>query len=85
MTFDDDRDPILRQLARLPVATPEADRSERVRARCAAGLARRHTAPNRIAAGGRGRPLLELALVGGLCVFYLSVVIGDALRLWPPR
>jgi hypothetical protein len=28
------------------------------------------------------RPLAWLTLVGGLCVVYLTVVIGDALRLY---
>jgi hypothetical protein len=82
MTCDEDRDPILRQLARLPVATPDAARSERVRARCAAALTRRQAAPPRTAPVDGLRPLLGLTLVGGVCVVYLSVVIGDALRLY---
>jgi hypothetical protein len=82
MTFDDGRDPILRQLAQLPVATPDAARSKRVQARCAAALTRRHAQPARIVPTSRVRPVLALTLVGGVCVVYLTVVIGDALRLF---
>jgi hypothetical protein len=82
MTFDEDRDPILRQLARLPVETPDAARSERVRARCGAALTRRQAVPKRIAPSNGIRSLVGLTLVGGLCVVYLTVVIGDALRFY---
>jgi hypothetical protein len=82
MTFDVDRDPVLLRLAQLPAATPDAARSERIRARCAAEFTRRHAGPERIAAAGGVRPLLGLTVVGGLCVVYLSVVIGNALRLY---
>jgi hypothetical protein len=82
MTADEESDPILRQLARLPVAAPDAARSERVRARCAAALTRRHPSPVPVAPAAGVRPLAWLTLVGGLCVVYLAVVIGDALRLY---
>jgi hypothetical protein len=82
MTFDEDRDPILRQLARLPVETPDAARSERVRARCAAEFTRRRVSSERIASTAGVRPIVGLTLVGGLCVVYLTVVIGDALRVY---
>jgi hypothetical protein len=82
MTFDEDRDPLLRQLARLPVATPDAARSERVLARCAAEFTRRRASPEHIGSPAGARPMVGLTLVGGLSVVYLSVVIGNALRLY---
>jgi hypothetical protein len=82
MTADEESDPILRQLARLLVAAPDAPRSERVRARCGAVLARSHASPARITPVDGVRSLIGLTLVGGVCVVYLSVVIGDALRLY---
>jgi hypothetical protein len=78
----DANETVLRILARLPMATPDASRSERVRARCHTVLTRRQRRAMR--AGNRARPApraLELALVGGFCVCYLSAVILEALWL----
>lgn len=76
----DANETVLRILSRLPMATPDASRSERVRARCHTVLARRQRkamhAGNRASQAPRA---LELALVGGFCVCYVSAVILEAL------
>jgi hypothetical protein len=77
---DHDCDPVLRSLERLPLLTPDQARAERVRARCRAGFSRhrqRVEHSERVA----NAALLELTLVGVLCVMYLSAVVHDALRL----
>jgi hypothetical protein len=76
----DDNETVLRILSRLPMATPDASRSERVRGRCHTVLARRQRRAMR--AGNRARRApraLELALIGGFCVCYVSAVILEAL------
>jgi len=81
MTSDDANGPMLRILARLPAAAPDALRSERVRARCHAVLARRQPREARSGNGvGLARRVIEPALVGGFCLCYVSAVILDALR-----
>ncbi len=76
----DDNETVLRILSRLPMATPDASRSERVRARCHTVLARRQRRAMRAGNRARLRPrALELALVGGFCVCYVSAVILEAL------
>ena len=80
MTPDDPNGSILRVLSRLPAAAPDASRSERVRARCHAVLARRRRreARSRVGAPLALRPI-ETALVGGFCVCYVAAVILEAL------
>jgi hypothetical protein len=76
----DANETVLRILSRLPMATPDASRSERVRARCHTVLARRQR--RAMGAGNRARLVpraLELAIVGGFCVCYVSAVILEAL------
>ena len=76
----DANETVLRILSRLPMATPDAARSEQVRTRCHTVLARRQR--RAIRAGSRGPQApgaLELALVGGFCVCYVSAVILEAL------
>jgi hypothetical protein len=79
---DEDGDPMLRTLRRLPVLEPDTSRAERVRTRCRSTIARRHEQ-----AESPGRPraftayALVPALVGGLCLMYLSAVVHDLLRL----
>ena len=76
----DANETVLHILSRLPIATPDASRSERLRARCHTVLARRQRkamrAGNRVRQASRA---LELALVGGFCVCYVSAVILEAL------
>jgi hypothetical protein len=80
MTSNDTNEPILRILSRLPAATPDASRSERVRARCHAVLARRQRKEERARNGAGVAPrVIESALVGGFCLCYVSAVILDAL------
>lgn len=81
MTSDDANEPILRMLSRLSPAAPDASRSERVRARCHAVLARgvRRQARSENDAGRVAR-VIEPVLVGGFCLCYVSAVIFDALR-----
>jgi hypothetical protein len=78
---DESYDPLLRNLARLSILEPDASRTERIRARCHRAIARRQQAA-RIAPGASFTQLvLESALVGGLCLIYLSAVVLDVLRL----
>ena len=80
MTPDDTNESTLRILSRLPAATPDASRSERVRARCHAVLARRRRREARSRDSARLAPrLIETALVGGFCFCYVSAVILEAL------
>ena len=70
-------DPILRQLSRLPAATPDARRMERTRARCHRAIARRQRATER---RSFGRRVLEPALVGAFSFAYLALLVHDLLR-----
>ena len=99
MTPDYANDPLLRALARLPGAVPDEARASRVRERCHATLERarlRSTRPARpkmtpivsIDPGNDPRGhfsmrAIEAALVGGLCLLYLSTVLLEAGRLLP--
>jgi hypothetical protein len=57
----------------LPILTPEPRRCERTLARCHERLARRH---------GNSRYLaIERALIGGLCVIYISGVAVVAIQM----
>jgi hypothetical protein len=73
MTHDDTQ--LARLLAQLPAAVPDAARAARVKTRCHRVLARRVRPP-------APRPVspLEPVLVGGFCLFYLLVVIQQALH-----
>jgi hypothetical protein len=81
-------DPALRELARLMPAAPDAVHSASVRARCHAALARRRRRQDADVERplGRGR-LLELVVVGGVALLYVSLVVRDALAVhagfWP--
>lgn len=82
MTSDDVRDLTRQELTRLRPLAPDAARGARVRARCHAQLARRQRRWNRAAdLAGTGRRWLTPAAVLGLCVMYITAVIGQALRL----
>jgi hypothetical protein len=81
MTSGHANDPLLRALARLPEAAPNDARASRVRERCHAALER-----SRLRSGRAARPAtiaraIEAALVGGLCLLYLSTVLLEAARL----
>jgi hypothetical protein len=76
----DDR--LMRHLRRLPVLEPAPARIAHVRASCHVALTR----PQQAAAHSNGFArvtafALESALVGGLCLIYLTAVIQDVLRL----
>jgi len=75
-----EHDPVVHALGRLPSATPDASRAERVRLRCRAVLARRRAAAADPDPAGFARRVLEPAIACGLGVLYLAVVIHDALR-----
>ena len=80
MILDSANDPVFKKLSRLPAATPDASRSERVRASCHAVLARRRRKDARWRHGAsQTTRVLEAALVGGFCLCYVSAVILDAL------
>lgn len=66
---------------RLPRLEPDRARVERVRARCRAALARRQQVANSPRPGNFTSRVIEPALVGGLCVIYLTAVVLDALGL----
>lgn len=66
----------------LPLLTPDPRRSERTIARCHQRLARRHTRQMRSAARPDATYLaVERALVGGLCVIYISGVALVAIQM----
>lgn len=72
MMIDDPADPILENVSALAVLAADAERAERVRARCRARLARRAQDHEQ-----RFGP----ALVAGFSVVYLSAVVHDVLKL----
>ena len=65
-------DPILRQVSRLTVLTPNEGRTNRLRARCRARLA--PPAPEK-------ERRVAPALFAGFCLLYLSAIIHDVLQL----
>ena len=81
MTFGDANDPMLRALRRLPDAAPDEAREARVRARCHAALERARRRRERPARGSTALQIVEAALVGGLCLLYLSAVLHEVGRL----
>lgn len=84
MTAFEPNDPIFRRLARLPPATPDPLRTERVRERCLNTIARRaRRSPVRRA--GFIRRSIESAVVGGFSVVYLAALVLDLARLYGAR
>lgn len=82
MTSDDERDDTRQELERLRQLAPDAARGARLRARCHAQLARRKRRWERAAVLVEvGRRWLAPVAVLGLCVAYITSVIGQALRL----
>jgi hypothetical protein len=82
MTTVDPDDPLLRNLRRVPMLSPDEARVERIRARCHAAIARQRVQLDRSARRAKFiARVLEPALVGGLGLIYLSAVIRDVLRL----
>ena len=79
MRSDESGDWLFERLAALPTGTPDAARSDRVRRRCHAALTRRRESLRRTAPPPTRRQILELAIVWGFCLVYLSAVIRDAL------
>ena len=77
MTGRDDDDVMVRVLARLPLATPDAARAERTRQRCHAAARRLERAAHRRRELKR---VLEPAIVGGFAAIYLAAVAADLLR-----
>ena len=77
-------EPLIRLLAELPAAEPDAARSERMRMRCRARLARQATrASTSYAAVPRGRTVqVWQPLIVVLGVAYLTEVILHALRVY---
>jgi hypothetical protein len=78
---DEANDPLLRSLRALPVLEPDPARAARVRARGRDIFARRRRQATQPAGSSSIVVLLERALVGGLCLIYLSAVLHDVLRL----
>jgi hypothetical protein len=69
-------------LRNLPVLEPDAARAERVRARYRAAMAQHQLQAARSARRAEFTArVLEHVLVGGLCLIYLSAIVGDVLRL----
>lgn len=81
MTLGDANDPVLRALANLPAAASDVAREARVRARCRAALEQVRLRRERPARRSTVAHAIEAALVGGLCLLYLSTVIREALQL----
>jgi hypothetical protein len=78
-------EPLIRLLAELPAAEPDAARSERMRMRCRARLARQAArASASPVAGARGSGTVQIwqPLIVVLGVAYLTEVIAQALRLY---
>jgi hypothetical protein len=66
----------------LPLLTPDGERGERTIARCHAQLARRRRRLDTSTSRTDPRYLLvERALIGGLCVIYISGVAIVAIRM----
>ena len=80
-TSDDDR--LDRALGQLPSMTPDAARTERVRARCHIRLAGRITRERRRRLVWK--QVVAPALVGGFCVVYFALMLVSAFgSTWRP-
>lgn len=80
--IDQSSDKALRELGRLPRLAPDPRRAERVRADCRARLARRgKPMARRTLNAGSAALVCGQALLGGLCVIYLTAIVHDALRV----
>ncbi|HXT68824.1 MAG TPA: hypothetical protein VN700_03665 [Vicinamibacterales bacterium] len=79
--IDNDARSVSRLLSDLATAEPDAARSLRTRAKCAAMFAdRARAASAREHRTAFRRRIIAPALVGGFCVVYLSVIVMAALR-----
>ncbi len=81
MRIDETTDQLSRSLAALPPAPPHAARDQRVRARCHAALEQRRARVDRPPQPFAGAILVEAAIVGSVCLLYLSAVIEAAVRI----
>ncbi len=81
MTVGDENDSMLRALGRLPGAAPDETREARVRAQCHATLERARLRSERPPRRSAALLVIEAALVGGLCLLYLSAVLHEVARL----
>ena len=79
MTRDEETDPIVRMLARLPSLTPTAASSDRVRARCHTELAGRQRSPAHAPRGISARVLNAAAFAA--ITLYLTEAVRLALSL----
>jgi hypothetical protein len=84
MTFDDERESVLRAMARLPTVAPDERRASRVRARCHAALAARRRHDERAIRARRWARVAGPGLIGVFCVVYLATVIGKAIEFTFP-
>jgi hypothetical protein len=76
MTPNEETDPIVRMLARLPSLSPTAASADRVRARCHAQLAGRQRNPARAQRGRISTRVLNAAAFAAITVY-----LTEALRL----
>jgi hypothetical protein len=79
MTIDDARVTELRGLRALE---PDPGRGRRVQARCHATLARRSLRVESSRRPPGWGTLIDLALLGGLCVSYLLAILSDVLAVF---
>jgi len=79
MTNDNEPDPVLMSLARLPSVSPRAERDARTRMRCHAVLARHEALARRPARAPLARAA-DLALTAVLCG-YAMIALLEAVRL----
>ena len=68
-------DLLLRRLAELPTASPDASRRDRIRGRCHAALVRRRARPVREGRGAR----VWTSIVAGLGGIYVTALLRHAL------
>ena len=82
MTSSDSHDGSAERLKRLMSLAPDADRAERVRARCRTQLARNGRRAARTAAvAGFAWRVLAPVVVGAFCVLYAAALVVTMLRL----
>ena len=79
MMTEDACERALNGLRTLPAIAPDLARSEDVRARCHARLARKRSSDAKVKRSAAF--MLEQALFGALGVFYFSALVIDAFRL----